>query len=82
MTVASMEIASIDPPKPKATKAKARETKPKAPEENPWTKRPLYVPEYAREALEHLCKVDPALTPLVAKYPYAIYSDHDTNYFR
>ncbi|KAF9355479.1 3-methyladenine DNA glycosylase [Mortierella sp. AD094] len=59
-----------------------KEKKPKAPEENPWTKRPLNVPSYAQEALEHLCKVDPALAPLIAKHPYTIYSDDDNNYFR
>ncbi|KAG9067178.1 3-methyladenine DNA glycosylase [Linnemannia hyalina] len=80
MTVNSMAVASINTSKVKVTKAK--ETKPKAPEENPWAKRPLHVPEYAREALEYLCKVDPALAPLIAKYPYTIYTDHDTNYFR
>ncbi|KAG0379997.1 3-methyladenine DNA glycosylase [Mortierella sp. AD032] len=83
MTVSSMEVASIDSPCAKVTKVtKVKESKPKAPEENPWTKRPLHVPDYAQAALEHLCKVDPALAPLIAKYPYTIYSDHDTNYFR
>ncbi|KAF9340194.1 3-methyladenine DNA glycosylase [Linnemannia elongata] len=80
MAVNSMAVASIHTSKIKVTKAK--ENKPKVPEENPWKKRPLHVPHYAREALEHLCKVDPALAPLIAKYPYTIYSDHDTNYFR
>ncbi|KAF9088296.1 3-methyladenine DNA glycosylase [Mortierella sp. AD031] len=86
MTITSMTVASIETPNAKVTKTKVttktKETKPKAPEENPWTKRPLHVPEYAREALEHLCKVDPALAPLIDKHPYTIYSDHDTNYFR
>ncbi|KAF9901780.1 3-methyladenine DNA glycosylase [Linnemannia zychae] len=86
MTISSMEVASIDSSSSQVIKAtkvtKAKETKPKAPDENPWTKRPLHVPDYAQAALEHLCKVDPALAPLIAKYPYTIYSDHDTNYFR
>ncbi|KAF9152811.1 3-methyladenine DNA glycosylase [Linnemannia schmuckeri] len=80
MTVSSMAIASLDAPEVKVTKAK--EAKLKVPEENPWSKRPLHVPTYAQEALEHLCKVDPALAPLIAKYPYSVYADHDTNYFR
>ncbi|KAF9143092.1 3-methyladenine DNA glycosylase [Mortierella sp. GBA39] len=80
MTVNNMAAASINTSIVKVTKAKG--TKPKAPEENPWTKRPLHVPEYAREAVGYLCKVDPALAPLIAKYPYTIYTDHDTNYFR
>ncbi|KAF8942009.1 3-methyladenine DNA glycosylase [Haplosporangium gracile] len=80
MTVSSMAVASIDTSKVKVTKAK--EAKPKASVESPWSKRPLHVPTYAQEALEHLCKVDPALAPLIAKYPYSIYADHDNNYFR
>lgn len=60
----------------------AKKSKKKAPEENPWTKRPMVVPSYAKEALEHLCKVDPALAPLITRHPYSIYDDHDTNYFR
>ncbi|KAF9200847.1 hypothetical protein BGZ49_008921 [Haplosporangium sp. Z 27] len=59
-----------------------KETKPKTPEENPWTKRPMYIPSYAQEALDHLRKVDPALAPLIANHPYTIYNDDDTNYFR
>ncbi|KAI1317456.1 hypothetical protein EDD11_008393 [Mortierella claussenii] len=55
---------------------------PKVPEVNPWTKRPVHTPSYAKEALEHLCSVDPELALLVAKYPYQVYTDHDTNYFR
>lgn len=75
-----MAVASIGTTK--TTVSKVKEAKPKAPEENPWKKRPLHVPHYAQEALEHLCKVDPALAPLIARHPYTIYSDHDTNYFR
>ncbi|KAF9991038.1 hypothetical protein BGZ75_005992 [Mortierella antarctica] len=56
--------------------------KSKAPEVNPWTKRPRHVPHYAEKALEHLCAADPALSDLVTKHPYLIYADHDTNYFR
>ncbi|KAF9319286.1 hypothetical protein BG003_009496 [Podila horticola] len=58
------------------------ETKSKPPAEDPWKKRPRHIPHYAKEALEHLCKVDPALAPLIAKHPYEIHADHDTNYFR
>ncbi|KAG0369680.1 hypothetical protein BGZ54_009244 [Gamsiella multidivaricata] len=54
----------------------------KTSEEQPWTKRPAHVPSYAKDALDHLCKMDPALAPLIAKHPYRIYTDHDTNYFR
>ncbi|KAF9967886.1 hypothetical protein BGZ70_007842 [Mortierella alpina] len=56
--------------------------KAKAPDVNPWTKRPRHVPHYAEKALEHLCTADPALSHLVEKHPYLIYADHDTNYFR
>ncbi|KAF9426920.1 hypothetical protein BGZ94_005798 [Podila epigama] len=52
------------------------------PEEDPWKKRHRHVPSYAKEALEHLRQVDPALAPLIKRYPYEIYADHDTNYFR
>ncbi|KAF9922460.1 hypothetical protein FBU30_007414 [Linnemannia zychae] len=83
--VSSTAISSIDTlevKSPMTKEVKTKETKPKVPEENPWTKRPLYVPDYAKAALEHLSKADPALAPLIAKYPYTIYSDNDTNYFR
>ncbi|ORZ07746.1 DNA glycosylase [Lobosporangium transversale] len=65
-----------------AAVATAKDSKPNVPEVDPWTKRPKHIPSYAEEALAHLCKADPALAPLIAKYPYSIYSDHDTNYFR
>ncbi|KAG0036822.1 hypothetical protein BGZ82_003656 [Podila clonocystis] len=58
------------------------EIKTKPPAEDPWKKRPRHIPNYANEALAHLCQADPALAPLVAKHPYEIYADHDTNYFR
>ncbi|KFH67074.1 hypothetical protein MVEG_07597 [Podila verticillata NRRL 6337] len=58
------------------------ETKSKPPAEDPWKMRPRHIPAYAKEALAHLCEVDPALGPLIAKHPYEIYADHDTNYFR
>ncbi|KAG0023386.1 hypothetical protein BGZ81_008150 [Podila clonocystis] len=58
------------------------EIKTKPPAEDPWKKRPRHIPNYAKEALAHLCQADPALAPLVAKHPYEIYADHDTNYFR
>ncbi|KAF8937322.1 3-methyladenine DNA glycosylase [Dissophora ornata] len=54
----------------------------KVPEDNPWTKRPTHVPSYVQAALGHLCRVDPALAPLIAKHRYTVYADHDTNYFR
>ncbi|KAG0356974.1 hypothetical protein BG005_004059 [Podila minutissima] len=62
--------------------ATTTETKSKPPAEDPWKKRPRHVPDYAREALAHLCKADPALAPLIAKHPYEIHADHDSNYFR
>ncbi|KAF9981022.1 hypothetical protein BGZ65_004413 [Modicella reniformis] len=64
-----------------ATAPVVKQAKLKAPE-NPWTRRPMQVPPYAKEALDFLCKMDPALTPLIARHPYMIYADHDTNYFR
>ncbi|KAG0348978.1 Queuine tRNA-ribosyltransferase subunit qtrtd1 [Podila humilis] len=64
------------------TTATKSEIKVKPPAEDPWKKRPRHVPSYAKEALDHLCKVDPALARLVEKHPYEIYMDHDTNYFR
>ncbi|KAG0050530.1 hypothetical protein BGZ83_004692 [Gryganskiella cystojenkinii] len=66
----------------KTTTVKVEETKVKAPATNPWANRPRHVPVYAHSALEHLCKVDPALKPLIDKHPYLIDSDHETNYFR
>ena len=59
-----------------------KEPKPKVLEDNPWRRRPIHVPSYAQAALEHLCKVDPALAPLIAKHLYTVDAGHDTNYFR
>lgn len=87
-TPSPIEPMDIDPTETATTSpvstgtAAAKGTKPKVPEENPWTKRPLHAPSYAKEALEHLVKADPALARLITKYPYMIYDDHDTNYFR
>ncbi|KAG0197515.1 hypothetical protein BGX28_009037, partial [Mortierella sp. GBA30] len=79
----SMEIESISSTEIITTVANAaKEAKPKVPDVNPWTKRPRHVPDYAQMALDHLCKADSALAPLVEKHPYLIYADHDTNYFR
>ncbi|KAF9437756.1 3-methyladenine DNA glycosylase [Entomortierella beljakovae] len=77
-----MEIEPITKDVEMEAATKSKVVKPKAPEENPWTKRPLHVPSYADEALDHLRKMDPALGPLINKHPYTIYSDHDGNYFR
>src|SRR5690554_3651764 len=66
----------------KAVTTSKVEAKVKVSEVNPWMKRSTHVPHYAPAALEHLCRVDPAMLPLVSKHPYSIYDDHDTNYFR
>ncbi|KAG0241858.1 hypothetical protein BGW41_005204 [Actinomortierella wolfii] len=65
-----------------SVKVTTKKTATKAPEEDPWKKRPMITPDYAADAIAHLTKVDPALGMIMKKVPFQVYAEKDTNYFR